>query len=111
MRTGVPAAQGTCRVLPRNYPLKLCSPSELCGQGDVCTHRERVSGWLAMKTRRDWAVVWYAAVLVAALAWGYVPPAGTELDVDGATVVNAGKSSPPANRLELRRVAQQMVLR
>jgi hypothetical protein len=64
-----------------------------------------------MKTRRDWAVVWYAAVLVAALAWGYMPPAGTEFVVDGVTVTNAGKSNPPAHRVELRRVAQQMVLR
>ena len=64
-----------------------------------------------MKARRDWSVLWYAAVLAAAIAWGYAPPAVTEITNDGPTAAAADKSSPPANRLELRRVAQQMILR
>jgi hypothetical protein len=59
-----------------------------------------------MARNRKWVVAAYAAVLMAALGWGYVSPAQTsevaELDVpmrmDGLP-----------QHLELRRVTQQMV--
>lgn len=64
-----------------------------------------------MKSGRDWSVLWYAAVLAAAVAWGYAPPAGTEIATDGPVASNSDKASPPPDRLELRRVAQHMILR
>ena len=63
-----------------------------------------------MKSRRDWSVLWYAAVLGAAVAWAYAPPAGTEAATDGLPVASE-TTSPPLGHLELRRVAQHMVLR
>jgi hypothetical protein len=64
-----------------------------------------------MKARRNWSVLWYAAVLAAAIAWGYAPPAGTESTGEEPVIAGGDKSSLPANNLELRRVAQQMILR
>jgi hypothetical protein len=63
-----------------------------------------------MKARRDWSVLWYAAVLGAAVAWGYAPPAETETALRASTAASSGDSFP-SNRLELRHVAQQMILR
>jgi hypothetical protein len=77
-----------------------------------CTLGRETSVWATvMKARRDWSVLWYAAVLAAAIAWGYAPPAETEVATDGPLAVTGDKTSPPANSLELRRVAQHMILR
>jgi hypothetical protein len=64
-----------------------------------------------MHARRNWSVLWYAAVLAAAIAWGYAPPAGTESTAEEPMAAASDRSSPPAHNLELRRVAQQMILR
>jgi hypothetical protein len=64
-----------------------------------------------MKAGRNWSVLWYAAVLLAAIAWGYAPPVETEVTNDGPVVASVDKASPATNHLELRRVAQHMILR
>jgi hypothetical protein len=63
-----------------------------------------------MKTRRDWAVLWYAAVLAAAVGWGYAPPAGTEIAAD-EPAVESERRAQPSRAVELRHMAQHMVLR
>jgi hypothetical protein len=84
---------------------------------ELRTRRRRTLGrgtsvWATvMKARRDWSVLWYAAVLAAAIAWGYAPPAETEIATDAPLALSGDKTSPPANSLELRRVAQHMILR
>ena len=65
----------------------------------------------AMKSGRHWSVLWYAAVLAAAIAWGYAPPVETEVATDGPVAASVEKASLPANHLELRRVTQHMILR
>jgi hypothetical protein len=64
-----------------------------------------------MNARRGWSVLWYAAVLAAAVGWGYAPPADTVIASDAPIAATAGKDGPPMHRLELRHVAQQMILR
>lgn len=65
-----------------------------------------------MKTaRRAWSVLWYAAVLAAAIAWGYAPPAETDIATDDTAAVPAERTIPSAGNVELRRVTQQMMLR
>lgn len=61
--------------------------------------------------RRGWSVLWYAAVLAAAIAWGYAPPAETEIAAEGPAAGPAERTTPSVDNVELRRVAQQMILR
>ena len=70
-----------------------------------------VSGRYAMKPQRDWSFLWYAAVLGAAVAWGYAPPAGSNRSIEDSLAQRADGDNRAANHLELRRVAQQMILR
>jgi hypothetical protein len=61
--------------------------------------------------RRAWSILWYAAVLAAAIAWGYAPPAETDVATDDAEAVQAEQIDPSVDNVELRRVTQQMMLR
>jgi hypothetical protein len=64
-----------------------------------------------MKAGRNWSVLWYAAVLAAAIAWGYAPPVATEVAIEGPVAASVEKATPSTNHLELRRVAQHMIMR
>ncbi|MBX6366685.1 MAG: hypothetical protein IRZ04_01820 [Rhodospirillales bacterium] len=61
--------------------------------------------------RHPWSVLWYAAVLAAAIAWGYVAPAETDTANDDAAAVAVERIAPFVDNAELRRVAEQMILR
>jgi hypothetical protein len=61
-----------------------------------------------MGGNRKWVVTAYGTVLAAALGWGYVGPAQTGETAELATPM---RSDGPPQRLELRRVTQQMVIR
>jgi hypothetical protein len=64
-----------------------------------------------MRSGRDWSVLWYAAVLIAAVAWGYAPLSGTSIVSAGPAARSDERAGAPPDRLELRRVAQHMILR
>lgn len=61
-----------------------------------------------MSAKPAWTMVWYAAVLAAALGWGYANPGYTE-ESEGAVTVQPADAG--TGRLDLRRLAQQMLMR
>jgi hypothetical protein len=61
-----------------------------------------------MGGHRKLVVAAYGAVLVAALGWGYVHPAQTSEIAEFAVSM---RTDGPPQRLEMRRVTQQMVMR